>query len=164
MADIVIDLGCKTWTGNEAAGGATEESIEKLRDWFRPGLLLAFDPHPQQSEGVWQWTETMVVARRAAAWVHGLGVHYCQNGLSSHVLPIHRGESNVETVPSFDLAELIRALPAGVVLKMDIEGAEYALLPHLFNANLDKRIARLLIEWHDGERLPQGWSSTVEKW
>lgn len=56
-------------------------------------------------------------------------------------------------VECFDLDRFIKQLDSDlIVLKMDIEGAEYEVLPHLINGGSIKQIKALFIEWH-GHRL-----------
>jgi len=65
---------------------------------------------------------------------------------------------NVEEI---DINEFIELLPNDEELwvKMDIEGAEYDIIPHLHNNNSLKKINKLYIEWHN-EKIP---SITNEK-
>lgn len=55
-------------------------------------------------------------------------------------------------VPTFDLNEFILqnfTTSDYVVLKLDIEGAEYEVLPHLIQGGGINLIKELFIEWHD---------------
>jgi hypothetical protein len=36
----------------------------------------------------------------------------------------------------------------GDIVKMDVEGAEYPLIRHLIETGADKKLERLLVEWH----------------
>ena len=57
-----------------------------------------------------------------------------------------------ERTKAFDLAAWVRTLPeARIVLKVDVEGAEYVLLPHLIAHGLMDRFSHVLVEWHTGE-------------
>lgn len=49
-----------------------------------------------------------------------------------------------------DIAEFIKELPPHNELwvKMDVEGAEYELIPHLHSSNIISKIHKLFIEWH----------------
>lgn len=51
---------------------------------------------------------------------------------------------------SIDLCDFIKNLPqySQLWIKMDVEGAEYKLIPHLYNNNLLSSIDKLYIEWH----------------
>lgn len=53
------------------------------------------------------------------------------------------------SVECIDLAKYILNLEShDIILKMDIEGAEYTILPHLINKGVLDRINALYIEWH----------------
>ncbi len=146
----VVDLGCMTYEAHRE-----DESMMKLIDRFRPEIYWGFDPHPAQGE--WDgfaghWTpQARTIVRRLAAWTY-----YGDVGLTvpPAVLNPLRTSTVIEqsfateTVKCFDLAVFLRGT-GPVVLKMDVEGAEHFLLPHIFadsvaTANIDL----LLIEWH----------------
>ena len=48
------------------------------------------------------------------------------------------------------MCDFIKKLPkhSELWMKMDVEGAEYELIPHLYNNNLLSSIDKLYIEWH----------------
>jgi hypothetical protein len=51
----------------------------------------------------------------------------------------------------FDLANFIAELDISahqIILKMDAEGAEYTLLPHLAERGVDVRLKLAIVEWH----------------
>lgn len=56
------------------------------------------------------------------------------------------------TVPAIDLADFVlRTLNAPTevaLLKVDIEGAEYTVLPRLLTAGVLCRVSHLIVEWH----------------
>jgi len=132
---IVVDVG--------AQHHPPEESTLFLIERFQPRLLFAFDAINGFEEGVeLHRSGTVVVSRRAAAWTHADGMPYHQEGMVSGVT---QGVSAPLT-PTFDLAALINVLPPPLVLKLDCEGAEYVLMPHLRDTGVN--IALLLIEWH----------------
>ena len=60
-------------------------------------------------------------------------------------------EERALVVPTFSLAELIRergAPYAAVVLKLDIEGGEYEVLPHLIGQAVHRQLDAAYIEFH----------------
>ena len=66
------------------------------------------------------------------------------------------------TVNCIDLAEFIRELPAPVkLLKMDIEGAEIAVLNHLIDTGVIDRVDLAVVETH--ERLSEDLSRGTEQ-
>lgn len=135
---IVVDLGCAEHDG--------EASVGPLIERFKPNRFYGFDPHPGTAEmfvNIAASPSVHLDLRAEAAWIYDGTIDYLQAGLRSRV-----GEG--EPVPCFDLARFILELPEDeLVVKMDVEGAEKQLLEHLIANDADKRIALLLIEWHD---------------
>lgn len=148
---IVVDLGCKSHEN--------ERSIEPLVERFHPQILYGFDPHPELQEGITSEGFTTVVCARRAAWIHDGNHRYHQNGSASHLDT--DGDATVEV---FDLAAWLRALPrVPTVLKLDIEGAEHTLLPHLRHRRADELLDLILVEWH-GQPLKVDLACEVEPW
>jgi FkbM family methyltransferase len=163
---IVVDVGCKTHE--------KEESIDTLIHRYAPSVLFGFDPHPQLANDVRNvrgdalaaaaplsasWGTT-VVTRRLAAWTRNGYILFEEAGASSRV-----GSESVSTevVECFDLAAFILTLPRVDVLKIDAEGAEYRLVPHLLRHGIDDHVELLLVEWHNGPiACSGGWK--VEPW
>lgn len=133
---VVVDLGCKSY--------ADHSSVAILVERFRPALLYGFDPHPEQGEGIERTSDTVVVYRRAAAWTHGGRLTFTFDGTRSHHTP-----DSPDDVECFDFPAWLAVLPpCKLVVKMDVEGAEYTLLKQLQGLGLDERIDLLLAEWH----------------
>lgn len=142
--DIVIDLGCCSYERN----GRLEDSIQTLIKRFKPKLLYGFDPHPALREGIGDVFGTLVVTTRKAAWKRAGPVGLDLNGNCTHV---DLGSTNGH-VEAFDIATWVRSLPdVRIVLKVDTEGAEYVLLPHLIEQGLIDRFSRVIVEWHTGQ-------------
>jgi FkbM family methyltransferase len=143
---IVIDVGCARYGG--------DYSIERLIEEFSPDTVIGYDPNPAaldtRVEG-----DTPVTIYNMAAWTYDGTVGFVENGLRSHV---RMGFGT--PVQCVDLARVILELPEGeeIVLKMDAEGAEYVLLPHLYSQRADERLRLAWVEWHD----PQGGRETLE--
>jgi hypothetical protein len=143
---IVVDVGCHPQ--------GPEESVHRLIDRFSPDLLLGFDPDPSLAEGVERVGGTVVVRRRAPAWVDASQVRVVLDGITTGVEPHFAGGPADDSVSmtAIDLPALLAALPDGeVVLKVDAEGVEYPLLRCLAASGLDRRLARVLVEWHPPE-------------
>ncbi len=142
--DIVVDLGCCSYL----RGNQLEDSIHTLIKRFKPAVLFGFDPHPGLPDAVGQVYGTTVITSRRAAWTDDEKVGLSLQGNCTHV-----DLDEKQMIQAFDLATWIRALPeARIVLKLDIEGAEYVLLPHLIRHGLMDRFSHLLVEWHTGGR------------
>jgi hypothetical protein len=148
---IVVDLGCQTY--------GTEESVLRLIERFNPQILYGFDPHPETPDAVKVIGGTTVVTARKAAWV-------IDGARSVHVDATKTriagdGELLVQT---FDLAAWLFTLPRiPTVLKMDVEGAEYELLPHLAHRMADRLLERVLVEWH-GDPADVDLACSLEPW
>ena len=147
MSVVVIDLGCKSY-------GGADDSLAPLIDRYRPALLLGFDPQLEREE-TRMTLGTMVMLSKKVGWTHGGKVRFAGNGLCAGV----RGRIGVDEewgdFPFFDVAELIRALPGNTLLivKLDIEGAEYSLLAHLEERDAILPVAKFLVEWHTDDYL-----------
>ena len=135
---IVIDLGCAPW--------GEEVSIEKLVRRFEPATLFGFDPaliHPSQ----YAIGATSCVLSPKAAWTYDGWIGYEPAAQRSAL--VQTGGTPVEC---FDFAEFLVAMGSeledDLVVKMDIEGAEYELLDYLHEGGQDAGIDLLLVEWH----------------
>jgi hypothetical protein len=133
---IVIDVGCATH--------GSDSSIPHLIEEFSPRILYGFDPALAENTPVTTEGSTRVVLARSAAWTYDGEIGFHVNGLGGHVV---RGG---KAFPCVDLAAFILSMPEGeeIVLKMDAEGAEYVLLPHLVEHDADLRLKLAWIEWH----------------
>ena len=133
---IVIDVGCATH--------GSADSIAALIEEFHPRLLYGFDP----AVGSWsanQRRDTLVINDPRVAWTHNGVVGFDSKAQFGTV-----SDAGVQT-PCFDLAEFVLQLAARkdpIVVKIDAEGSEYALLPHLRATAADLCIERMLVEWH----------------
>lgn len=138
VVKIVIDVGCAKYGG--------DESIPVLIETFQPELLFGFDPSPSIDEEprVETISNCLVVRMRTAAWTFDGEVGFAPGTLGGHIDP------GSPTVPCVDLAGFILAIADNhsIVLKMDCEGAEYELVPHLRAHDADLRLALAEIEWH----------------
>lgn len=141
--DIVVDLGCCGYVRN----GRMEDSIQTLIKRFKPDVLFGFDPHPALRDAVGQVYGTTVITSRRAAWTNDEEVGFSLQGNCTHV-----DLDEEQRTKAFDLAAWVRTLPeARIVLKVDVEGAEYVLLPHLIAHGLMDRFSHVLVEWHEGQ-------------
>ena len=155
--DVVIDVGCATH--------GTEESVNRLISMFHPKTLYGFDPHCRDT--VDDVDGTLVILTRAAAWTYDGNVWFGDDASRSRVT----GAKGDRTVRCVDLAQLIseyRQQHPNVVLKLDAEGAEYTLLPHLISTGTDRLLQEVWVEWHSPtdarERLEQELACEVKAW
>ena len=94
---------------------------------------------------------------RAAAWWKNTTLVFfpSQSSISSSLSPVMAGRYGLlgrKNVTALDLAELVRrrVRPGDrlVLAKLDIEGAEYEVLPHLLLTGAICHIRYLIVEWH----------------
>lgn len=173
---IVIDVGCASQPRQGGIGGI-ESSVMPLLLRFRPEALYGFDPAPSMSSGNATLGGTDVRLKRIAAWTYDGLIEYADAGIEATVIREQNGndqwDNRVLPVECFDLAAWIERHDVGppIVLKLDCEGAEYTLLEHLIEREVDKRLKLLLVEWHDvpGSEVSRAWIDAaircpVEEW
>lgn len=147
---IVVDVGCADHSA---------KSVDYLIGRFRPDELWGFDPYPEMEAADYWDGVTHVRTANEAAWTFDGTVGFTVAGDCSRV-----GDGPV-TVPCFDLAAWLAVREEGAIVKLDAEGAEYELVPHLIATGEDKRLNLLLVEWHDGDRgLTDELDCPVELW
>lgn len=148
---IVVDLGCHTHRD--------QDSITPLIARYNPLVLYGFDPHPDTRDTITRINKTTVIVARKAAWTVDGNHHLAVDGTATKL----DGQGDVLT-QTFDLAAWLFVLPRlPTILKLDVEGAEYDLLPHLRHRQADELLDGILIEWH-GEPLSIDLACPVEDW
>lgn len=147
---VVVDCGCADW------GEST--SIERLISRFRPEHLYGFDPYPHYSERQYVFDGCTVATVRSAAWVSNGSIPWVNDTTRSH--PASETEEHDAMVGCFDLAHFIDEFDEPVVLKLDVEGAEHVLIPHLIATGAIENVRLLLVEFHgqyEGPSIPVPW-------
>ena len=131
---VVVDLGCASRNG--------ARSLSTLAKEYAPAALYGFDPAARTRRSVVAGVPTWV--KRSAAWIHDGKVAFSEEGARSRV-----GDGPA-SVPCFDFSAWLKSeFPdGGVVVKMDVEGAEYELLERMCDDGTDKLVSELLVEWH----------------
>lgn len=140
---IVVDIGCCSW--------GEDRSIDRLIRRFHPGVLYGFDPYPEVEEGTYVQNETKVVIERKAAWIWDGVLSFDPLGSRTHI--VRKNHYSFEAV-CFDLAAWLFDQSEPVVVKLDCEGAEKALIPYLSARDAFSQISLLLIEFHDDRTRP----------
>jgi FkbM family methyltransferase len=155
-------------------GAHTADSLPDLVRLFGPfDRLVAFEANPAYAAHFERARETWPVELvQAAVWVQDGTIRFYlgEEGPESSVLfeKTTGGfrQDNALDVPSVDFsAWMSREVgPADeVVLKMDIEGAEFPVLEKMLADGTTRRVELLLIEWH-ADRLPTGHMKLRRKW
>jgi hypothetical protein len=139
---IVVDVGCAKYGG--------DESIPYLVEEYQPDVLLGFDGSASlyDEPNLERIGNALVIRFRIATWTFDGVIPWKGKGLGGHVAEKGAGADRVQCV---DLATVLGALADrgdDVILKMDAEGAEYVLLPHLTARGVDSRLERMVVEWH----------------
>lgn len=164
---IVIDVGCKTYP----AGPANEEheSITALIERFHPSMLYGYDPLLEREFEEYEVGDTVVKLARLAAWTYDGVVEMALAGRTWHAYDstVMRAKNSrnewaeLAQVPCFDLSAEVSLLAAAaaseVVVKLDCEGAEFALLEKMADDGTDRLCTLLMVEWH--HELMEGYSA-----
>ncbi len=131
---IVVDVGC-------ANHGVP--SLDPLLERFDPGAYYGFDPHAE--DRVYTQGNSLVQISHEAAWTYNGKVRFQAEGSASR---IDRFETEV-LVDCFDFGEWLEPLLAhDVVVKLDCEGSEFALIDVMRKRAQLERLHLLLVEWH----------------
>ena len=102
------------------------------------------------------WNPDSLVARKQAASKWGGGSLFTFGGQKEW-----RGLQRAVTVPLFDLSEFIRKnfkLEDEIILKIDIEGAEYNVIKKMLDEGTFKYVDKFYLEFHDWQ--PTGWTGS----
>lgn len=150
MPPIVVDLGCQDY--------GTQDSLTALAAEYHPSLMYGFDPSDLLNEKVTRINGTRVVLKRRAAWLYD-GQVAGDNRTTTFAV----GGGGDQLVDCFDFSKWLGRRHQPVILKMDIEGAEYALLERILADGTDNKIAELVVEWHSGDP-GLGLSCPVREW
>ena len=151
---VLIDCGANV--------GAVLEDFIKTRPGYE---FYAFEPNsdliPQIREKVRNYPEVRVTVYDQAVWVHDgvvdfyLGHHETSTLLrGKHVSERYQQQidyDNPRQVTSVDLSGWLKATCCPhnyVVIKMDIEGAEYAVLEKMIADGTIHYVDELFVEWH----------------
>lgn len=152
MKHVYIDLGC--YDG---------DSVEQFRNWrklaFNPAIeweIHAFDPNPAFKEEWDRIKDDSTFFYQKAAWVKDGEVLFAidteTDGIGSTAMTSKKAvwdSGQITSVPCFDFSEWLQQFKGCfVVLKMDIEGAEFPILEKMIADNTDEIVGRLMVEFH----------------
>ena len=153
---IIVDLGCQDY--------GHEPSLRELVAEYQPSIIYGFDPSDLLDEDCTDIDGTPAVLKRQAAWLYDGQVNGDKSTTTFGVA--HGGPL---TVDCFDFSAWLTDLDQQIVLKMDIEGAEYQLLERMLEDGTDRYLEELLIEWHSqnpeiGAALEARLSCPIRQW
>jgi FkbM family methyltransferase len=150
---VYIDLG--------ANNGGTVSEFRKQNLGF---IVFAFEPTPRLAEKLrrdFAGPESGVQVMECAAWIADGTIDFylgTNSDVSSTVLTRKKTITEWEVdyahavkVPSLDFARWFKENTSDddrIIIKMDIEGAEYKVLQRLVDTGLMRRITELRVEWH----------------
>lgn len=124
--------------------------------------VFAFEPDPEVfkvlSANVAQLSNHRISLNQAAVWKEETTLTFYQNDVDGGSLTT-AGTDNQVQVKAIDLAGFLDGLERIDFLKIDVEGAESALVPHI-HKQLDK-VKNLFIEYHSYSGHPQELSKIL---
>lgn len=145
----IVDVGSNDGRWADAVMSAMKPSRRALVE------LTMVEPNPQFSSALralaHKWHGEFV---QAAAWTQAgeKVLHLGKNKESSSFVPMmarRYGHDKSMQTPTIDLAELLqRRIARWTLLKLDVEGAEYALLPYLIRRGTLCYVTHIIVEWH----------------
>jgi FkbM family methyltransferase len=142
-------------------GAYTGDTVTRFLD-SHPGItqVWAFEPHPYPKE--WEelrrtYPDLPIHLIPKAAWIRDEEIYF-----SVHINPhshtvvsacINYADGETTTVDAIDFAAWLMALPGvgteRVIVKIDVEGAEYDILDRLIDTGAIRLIEDLYVEFHD---------------
>lgn len=141
-AGIFIDCGANV-------GKVLAEVFQEHPGWG----FHAFEPNPECLPALHKLAIPNLTIHKEAVWVENgtQTLHLPRQILSATLMESKRNLPIAGTleVPTLDLAAWLLSLPPDpVTLKMDIEGAEYRVLPHLLDKGALEQVVELHVEFH----------------
>ena len=119
--------------------------------------IFSFEPHPVNIEKLRQIEGITLIEK--AVWINDQGITmYFGKPKSSTVYSDKRtgrvDANDKHLVPTIDLVKFIKEnfqKTDEIWMKMNIEGAEYQLIPYLYQSDILSWINRVYIKWHIGK-------------
>lgn len=135
------------------AGGWKADSVKRLREIFGHGYIFVFEPNPLLSYYYKDIPDCLLLNK--AVWVEDttLTFYYGKNkpGRSGSLILGKKDTTRSTTqVTAIDFDKWIKDTFKNdkIILKMDIEGAEYKVLDHMIKGGSINNLELLFIEWH----------------
>lgn len=147
-------------------GAHNGDTVEQFVSWgqlfgdISDSTVYAFEPNPnfeKEWESVYERQSQHVkdiVFEQTAAWIDDKGLEFSlwqESDIGSTVMPAKRNwyAGKIIGVPSFDFSEWLKQFEGEeIVIKLDVEGAEYPILKKMISDGTDKLCKLIFIEWH----------------
>ena len=145
-----IFLDCGGWIGSSI------DRFKQMPEYRGEWKLYSFEPNPRFFKHYEKHPDVTLI--KSACWDHDGMLDFVLNrkraGQAGRVKGIKKEIADVAVtkVTCIDMAKWITDNTAAddrITMKMDIEGSEYTVLPHLLANNIFPRITRIYIEWHE---------------
>jgi FkbM family methyltransferase len=158
MKKIFID-------GGAHKGEAVEVLLDKRED-LKDCEVHFFEPNPDLIEYLENMSEASpynITVHHAALWDEEGEIDFFEsiarwNTLASTVVPemneiwgLKLDRDNPQKVPTVSLSDFLEQFDQEdyIVVKLDVEGSEYAIVQDLFDTGAINKIDELFLEWHD---------------
>lgn len=144
-ADFIFDIGANV-------GTITKQLLKQN------GFVYAFEPDPEAFQYLKQIKSSNLVIQNVAVWTSDgeatLYRHWdwkkSKSHTSSTLISSKRNVDDVNTteVVTFDISGLVKSLNGDIIMKIDVEGAEYNLLKYWSNTKLINCFSKIYCEFH----------------
>ena len=148
------EMGEKIYIDAGARDGDTLDVLRRMRPDSQSYKSYAWECNPKNVVGLKAWVEKYpemdVTILENAAWIEDTTLKFHSTAPNSG--QVLSKDKDAIDVKALDLAKWIMSTfrkSDFIFLKMDIEAAEYYVLPHIFETGAIDYIDELQIEWHD---------------
>lgn len=169
--NYLIDCGFSTGPFSTKILNELRAADANLSNW----TLFGFEPDARWQDRwpafIEEYPELSIKIYPAAIWTADAAARFypCRSQTASHLADVKQrciasSRNNSTVVPTVDLNKFILGLPnpERIILKLDIEGAEFYVLPHMQAGGSANLLSEVYIEYH--ERLNrQDWLPVLEK-
>ena len=136
-------------------GGWEGSSIKKALSVWNCNVF-SFEPHPENFEKLKELESEKVTIINKAAWIFDGKVKLYQGSSQAHTLYKSKTTGDVDPnnwieVECIDIADwIIENLRPdwNIIMKLNCEGAEYEIIPHLKNHGLLRWVNEWYVQWH----------------
>lgn len=150
--NVFVDLGCYDGDTVEEFRNWSKIAFPDKKDW----KIYAFDPNPKFKDDWENKKDANTVFEQKAAWIENgtieVAIDDANEPVGTTVMPGKKkiwDHNEKITVECFDFAKWIETFDKDfVVVKMDIEGAEFPVLERMIDLGTARIPSHLLVEFH----------------